>query len=29
MEELRGQNAQIESVQPNFVYQARGRGKIQ
>jgi hypothetical protein len=29
MEELRGQSAQIESVQPNFVYGANGRGRIQ
>jgi hypothetical protein len=29
MEELRVQNARIESVQPNFVYRAEGRGKIQ
>jgi hypothetical protein len=29
MEELRGQSAQIKSVQPNFVYRASGRGNIQ
>jgi hypothetical protein len=29
MEELRGQNAQIRAVQPNFVYRSNGRGNIQ
>lgn len=29
MEELRGQNAQIKAVQPNFVYRGNGRGNIQ
>ena len=29
LEELRGQNAQIKAVQPNFVYRASGRGNIQ
>ncbi|MGC2519382.1 MAG: hypothetical protein WA373_09800 [Burkholderiales bacterium] len=29
MEELRGQNAQIKAVQPNFVYRIDGRGNIQ
>ena len=29
MEELRGQNAQIQAIQPNFVYRAGGRGNIQ
>ncbi|MBI3529534.1 MAG: hypothetical protein HY067_16400 [Betaproteobacteria bacterium] len=29
MEKLRGQNAQIEAVQPNFVYRGNGRGNIQ
>jgi hypothetical protein len=29
MEELRGQSAQIKSVQPNFVYRASGRGNLQ
>ena len=29
MEELRGQNAQIKAIQPNFVYRANGRGNIQ
>ncbi len=29
MEELRGQNAQIKAVQPNFVYRGNGLGNIQ
>jgi len=29
MEELRGENAQIKAVQPNFVYRASGRGTVQ
>jgi hypothetical protein len=29
MEELRGKNAQIQAVQPNFVYRGNGRGSIQ
>jgi hypothetical protein len=29
LEELRGQNAQITAVQPNFIYRASGRGSIQ
>ena len=29
LEELRSQNAQIKSIQPNFVYRASGRGNIQ
>ncbi len=29
MEELRGQNAQIKAVQPNFVYRINERGNIQ
>jgi hypothetical protein len=29
MEELRGQNAQIKAVQPNFVYRGNGVGNIQ
>jgi len=28
LEELRGQNAQIKAVQPNFVYWGNGRGNI-
>ena len=28
LEELRGQNAQIKAVQPNFVYRGNGRGNI-
>ncbi len=29
MEELRGQNTQINAVQPNFVYRSNGPGNIQ
>ena len=29
IEELRGQNAQVKAVQPNFVYRGNGRGNIQ
>lgn len=29
IEELRGQNAQIKAVQPNFVYRGNGSGNIQ
>ena len=29
LEELRSRNAQIKSIQPNFVYRASGRGNIQ
>mgnify|MGYP007070633242 FL=1 len=29
MEELRGKNAQIKAVQPNFVYRSNGPGTIQ
>ena len=29
MEELRGENAQIKAVQPNFVYRGNGPGNIQ
>src|SRR2546426_2172804 len=28
LEELRGQNAQIKAVQPNFVHRGNGRGNI-
>ena len=29
LEELRGQNAQIQAIQPNFVYRAGERGNVQ
>jgi hypothetical protein len=29
LEELRGQNAKIKAVQPNFIYRSSGRGNVQ